>query len=483
MANPADEEIKGLINQEDESFDESVEKSVRNENRKLYALIFIVVFGIVAVLLVGCMLNIYESASRVNEYFGYAVGIVEIILLILLLGVPSIKIFFLPYYSVNKKGRQTAIQRANNNRVAKKVAWNLVDYHTANKGYLTQENLDMLSDALDSGKNINVHNALKNVYDTDVNKKVRSIILKNSCRAFCYTAISQNDKIDSISVLLINIKMIKSILYAYGTRPSFYKLIKIYTRVLINSLVAYGMQNVSVSNILTKFVKASANIIPALGTLIDSAVQGATSSILTLIVGYKTKAYVYEEFKIVRNDELEYNKELFKDPDLAMAINEYNNSKSIMQERASNAKKTIDDGKKNSKNVATAVVTDAVPDSVDTPAKKVMEKREEKEARLADSDLELLMSTGSRISDNSKRKKALEGEPEKAEKPKRKNTWAISKRKKELPEYTEGEVAADVAPIEEKPDDKSKNKNSVIGAIEPDDEIEVKEKGRKRRKK
>ncbi len=479
MANPSDEEIKGLINQEDESFDESVEKSVRNENRKLYALIFIVVFGIVAVLLIGCMLNIYQAASSVNEYFGYAVGIVELILFVLLLGIPSIKIFFLPYYSVNKKGRQTAVQRANNNRVAKRVASNLVEYHAENKGYLSPENIELLSDALASGKNINVHNALKNAYDTDVNKKVRSIILKNSCRAFCYTAISQNDKIDSISVLLINIKMIKSILYAYGTRPSFYKLIKIYTRVLINSLVAYGMQNVSVSNILTKFVKASANIIPALGTLIDSAVQGATSSILTLIVGYKTKSYVYEEFKLVRNDELEYNKELFKDPDLAIAINEYNNSKSIMQEKAQNAKKTIDDGKKSSKNMVTSVVTDSIPESINTPAKKVLEKREEKEARLADSDLDILMNTGSRMADNSRRKKALKGEPEKTEKPKRKNTWAISKRKKETPAYSE-EAAADIIPSDE-PSTKTRDHSSDITPREPEDEIEE-EKGKKRKK-
>ena len=67
-------EIKELINEEDESFDAKVDESVKNENRKIYALIFIVVFGILAVLLLGCMLSIYNSAASVNKYFGYAVG-------------------------------------------------------------------------------------------------------------------------------------------------------------------------------------------------------------------------------------------------------------------------------------------------------------------------------------------------------------------------------------------------------------------------
>ena len=435
-------EIKELINKEDEKFDATVDESVRNENRKLYALVFIIVFGILSILLVGCMVSIYNAAASVNKYFGYAVGIALLIALFLLLGIPSIKIFFLPYYSIGKDGKPSAVRRANNNRIVKKVSENIVAYHGKSQGgYVSRENVDKLASVLYKGKTVDVHNALKEVYDTDVSKKVRSIILKSACRSFCYTAISQNDKIDAISVLFINIRMIKSILYAYGTRPSMYKLIKIYFKVIIGSLVAYGMQNVSVSNILTKFVKATANMVPAIGVLIDSAVQGATSAILTMIIGYKTKAYVYGEFNMALQYEYDYVKAQIADKDLAQAIAEYNQSKDVLQEKAQLARKGVEESKNKTAEIVTMTQAETAPDLTRTQ-KLALEEVEKKEKASADSDLALLFDTGSKLLDNAKRKKQLKGEVK--QKSKGKLSWTLNKRTKEG-----GEVAADVAaPIE-----------------------------------
>ena len=433
-------EIKELINAEDESFDDKVDESVKNENRKIYALVFIIVFGILSVILVGCMLSIYNAAASVNEYFGYAVGILLLIALFLLLGIPSIKIFFLPYYSLGKNGKPSAVKRASNNKIVKKVSQNLVAYHGKEQGgYVSKENVDKLASVLYKGKNIDIHNALKEVYDTDVNKKVRSIILKSACKAFCYTAISQNDKIDAISVLFINIRMIKSILYAYGTRPSMYKLIKIYLRVIIGSLVAYGMQNVSVSNILTKFVKATANMVPALGVLIDSAVQGATSAVLTIIIGYKTKAYVYGEFNMALKYEYSYSQ--IKDNDLAQAIVEYNQSKDVLQEKAQMARKGVEDTKRNYPEIVIRQ-EETAPD-LPKAEKIALEKAEKREKELADADLRELLDTGAQIKQNSKKKKSLDGG---SQKPKGIFRWTLGK--KLLPEPED--LAADEVP-EEKP--------------------------------
>jgi|GEM_PF-849976 len=467
-------EIKELINAEDENFDSKVDESVRNENRKLYALIFIIVFGILAVLMLGGILSIYNAASQVNEYFGYAVLGVMLILMFLLLGIPSIKIFFLPYYSLGKDGKPSAVKRANNNRIIKKVSTNLVAYHGKEQGgYVNEENIQKLATALYKGKNVDIHNALKEVYDTDVNRKVRSLILKSACKSFCYTAVSQNDKIDAISVLFINIRMIKSILYAYGTRPSMYKLVKIYLRVIIGSLVAYGMQNVSVSNILTKFVKATANMVPAVGMLIDSAVQGATSAILTLIIGYKTKAYVYGEFNMAVKDEYEYNASQIADRELAQAIGEYNQSKDLLQEKATTAKKSIEETKKTYPGIVTVKQEEIAPDL--TPAqRKVKELAESKEKELADRDLKLLMTTGKKMKNNSSKKKELNGI--KGNRPKDIFNWTLGKRKLEEPE---DEVATDE--VEIKSVDIPKNKKDV--PLVPEDEELPPEIPKKRRRK
>ena len=442
-------EIKELINEEDESFDAKVDESVKNENRKIYALIFIVVFGILAVLLLGCMLSIYNSAASVNKYFGYAVGGLLIIALFLLLGVPSIKIFFLPYYSLGKNGKSSAIKRATNNRIVKKVSENLVAYHGKEQGgYVSKENVDKLASVLYKGKNIDIHNALKEVYDTDVSKKVRSIILKSACKSFCYTAISQNDKIDAISVLFINIRMIKSILYAYGTRPSMYKLIKIYLRIIIGSLIAYGMQNVSVSNILTKFVKATASMVPAIGVLIDSAVQGATSAVLTMIIGYKTKAYVYGEFNMALKYEYAYSQAQIKDSDLAQAIVEYNQSKDVLQEKAQQARKGVEETKRNYPDIVVRQ-EETAPD-LPKAEKIALQTAEEREKELADADLRELLDTGTQLKANSRKKKILGGTTQKE---KGIFHWTLSKKTMPEPE----DVAADEVP-EEIEDKKKKRK-------------------------
>lgn len=419
------EEIKKLIDDEDTGFDSKVEESIKSENRRLWKAIFIVIFGLITILVVGCMVSIYNAAYNVHPHFGYTVGVIELILLLCLVGIPTIRVFLLPYYTVSKKGKNTALIRHNNAKTVRRVSENLIEYHSnTTQGYVSDDNLKNLALSLAHGKRTEINATLKKIYDTDVNSKVRSIILKSATKSFCCTAISQNDKVDALSVLFINIRMIKSILFAYGTRPSMYKLVKIYTQIMINSLVAYGMQNISVSNILTKFVKATASMVPALGTLIDSAVQGATGAILTMIIGYKTKSYVYKEFNMVVKEEIEYDNQRYADPELEMALEDYNSSKDVMQAQVQNAKKKIEEttkeqAKHNSNESDVPVAVEPVED------------KNEKRKRLASDDLHLLLGTGKTLKENGKRKKLLKG---KLEEKKKKSgiSWSIHRNKKEV---------------------------------------------------
>lgn len=438
------EEIRKLIDDEDTGFDSKVEESIKSENRRLWRWIFIIVFGLITVLVVGCMVSIYNAAYNVHPYFGYGVGILMLVLLFVLLGIPTIRIFFLPYYTHSKKGKNSPLIRHNNALVVKRVSQNLIDYHAnTSQGYVSEDNLKNLALSLAGGKRTEINSALKHIYDTDVNSKVRSIILKSATKAFCTTAISQNDKVDALSVLFIDVKMIKSILFAYGTRPSMYKLVKIYTHIIINSLIAYGMQNISVSNILTKFVKATANLVPALGTLIDSAVQGATGAILTMIIGYKTKAYVYKEFKMVVKEEAEYDKENYADRELELALEDYNNSKGLMQKQVQVAKKGLEEttkekNKQDNENYEEQVIEP-----------EIKETKDQKRKRLAQEDLNLMLNTGSVMKSNGKKKKTLSGGEEK-EKKKHSFSWSVHTNKdkkkptkEELPQGEEKKLLKD----------------------------------------
>ena len=438
------EEIKKLIDDDDATFDGKVEESIKSENRRLWRGLFVVVFGLVTILVVGCMVSIYNAAYNVHPYFGYAVGILLIILLVCLVGIPTIRVFLLPYYMVGKNSKNNILVRHNNAQVVKRVSQNLIEYHanTAH-GYVSEDNLKTLALTLAKGKRTEINETLKKIYDTDVSKKVHAIILKSETKSFCCTAISQNDKMDALSVLFINLRMIKSILFAYGTRPSMYKLVKIYTRIIVSSLVAYGMQNISVSNILTKFVKATANIVPALGTLIDSAVQGATGAILTMIIGYKTKSYVYKEFKMVVEEEKEYANVNYVDADLKMALEDYNDSKELMQAQVQSAKKKIEDTTKakNKQEKADNAENEEVDDSNDEASRK----------KRANSDLNLLLGTSNTMKNNGKRKKILKDNQNKPPK-KIGVSWSLHKNRSKTEEDDTKLIAAETTELDENAD-------------------------------
>lgn len=60
---------------------------------------------------------------------------------------------------------------------------------------------------------------------------------------FMITAISQNSKFDTISVMWLNYKMIESLVLASGFRPSNRQMFKIYRDILTTALITYAMSN------------------------------------------------------------------------------------------------------------------------------------------------------------------------------------------------------------------------------------------------
>lgn len=139
---------------------------------------------------------------------------------------------------------------------------------------------------------------------------------------FIVTAISPNSKIDAFSALVLDFTMMKDIILSAGLRPTNPQMWKLYTKILMTSLLAYcvsdALENVgsvhplegladsldadsdaeaaseveveadnfSLSSILRKLK------IP--GFIVGSAMDGATNALLTLRIGFVTKAYLVE---------------------------------------------------------------------------------------------------------------------------------------------------------------------------------------------
>ena len=118
-----------------------------------------------------------------------------------------------------------------------------------------------------------------------------------------YSAVSQSSNLDAAMVAMVNLQLIKDLVYLYGFRPSDAKLAKIFGAVIRNSLIAYGVSAAGsqVGNTVAKTVSAMKGI-PFLGSIIgmvvDSSVQGLTNGTLTTVIGYQAIKYLNTEYKL-----------------------------------------------------------------------------------------------------------------------------------------------------------------------------------------
>jgi hypothetical protein len=92
------------------------------------------------------------------------------------------------------------------------------------------------------------------------------------------------------------------LVFLYGFRPSDPKLLKIFSRVLQNSLIAYGVGGLRLGNSIVQTMGNAVKSIPLLGsaisTIVDSSVQGLTNGVLTAVIGYQTIKYLNDEYKL-----------------------------------------------------------------------------------------------------------------------------------------------------------------------------------------
>ena len=144
-------------------------------------------------------------------------------------------------------------------------------------------------------------------------KRIDKRILGWGKTVFMVTALSQNGKLDAIMVMVLNYRMIADIIRASGYRPTTYQLTRQYIRILTTAFFGYifseglsdaknidinfrgsEMEDVGVDSIDFSDADISSLIskvrIP--GIVTSSLADGFLNALLTLRVGYVTKAYL-----------------------------------------------------------------------------------------------------------------------------------------------------------------------------------------------
>ncbi len=247
-------------------------------------------FIILLLMILSSILDIGERLSLIHPVISYVFYGVAALLLIVLVLNPLRIILFSPSLSIattmDKKSRKTK-------KIYKKVMENIKDNND-----LSEEELAGINAANDFEE---LKLALNTCYDTTIKKRISKIIYNNAKTVMISTAICQNAKLDMYSVVAVNLKMIKEIVAASGFRPSYKNLGKLSINVLTTALVAEGLENVNIEDVLPNSAMSSLGEIPFVKPIVSSLVQGASNGLLTLRIGFVCRKYLFADLGQTRS--------------------------------------------------------------------------------------------------------------------------------------------------------------------------------------
>ncbi len=244
---------------------------------------------ILLMMILSSVLNVGERLSTVSPYVQYAFYGVAFLLVFFLILNPLRIIIFAPSLNIANETQKPRKSK----KTYKQVAKNILETHD-----LTEEEAKALV-TYETHEELKA--AVNNCYNGTVKDKLTKIIYNNAKTVMISTAICQNAKLDMYSVVTINLKMIKEIVQASGFRPSYKNLGKLSVNVLSTALVAEGLENINIDDVLPNSTMAALGEIPFVKPIMSSVMQGVTNGLLTLRIGFVCRKYLYAELGESKN--------------------------------------------------------------------------------------------------------------------------------------------------------------------------------------
>lgn len=317
------------------------QKYVKRENTRGAKFLLRLMAALVGIFLFIMLFFVAMRVYDINKYAGYAAGGVCVIIFILVFIVPLVKIMRSDYFVTNVNRYTAREAQKHNKKLRHNIAEKIIDVTAKvdGVGWYDAEVVGKLAIALKAGDENGLKRNLTELYTKSVKRSAKELIFKSSLKSATYSAVSQTAKVDAVLVVFVNLQLIKDIVFLYGFRPSDPKLVKIFGRVLQNSLIAYGLGGLKIGSSVVKTMGAAVKGIPLLGSaisaIVDSSVQGLTNGTLTAVIGYQTIKYLNDEYKLqnildgveiaeteeeLRETCAELEKELKRDKKLAPAV-------------------------------------------------------------------------------------------------------------------------------------------------------------------
>lgn len=300
-------------------------------------LIVVMIFTIVATMLVSDIITIGDKIGEITHvYVEYVFYVILFLLFILYLGKPLIRVWKAPEfpklsvddYTSVKDLRMFArklvdncsyIQDEKQRNEHKRQLLKSIRYHSAEAEPLRTLISNEIALRIDGDKSLNI---------LGINNRIKEW----GKTVFMITALSQNSKFDTLTVLVLNYRMIADIVRASGFRPTKLQLFKLYVKVLTTALITYCtsqvfndmngvapfdfLDDISSDDVevdvddITDFevdVNAEGGFVSGVinslkniqipGFVVGSLSDGCVNALMTMRIGYVTKAYLTEGAK------------------------------------------------------------------------------------------------------------------------------------------------------------------------------------------
>lgn len=250
---------------------------------------------IISLLMVlSSILSVGERLSKISIYLEYGFYVLSFLLVYILILNPIRVIVFAPTFSVAAiMGQDGKLKKKTFRKVTKNIVRN---------GTITDEDKQLLNEGLkDSAK---LHENLNTYFNKTLKSEINKIIIKNAKSVMVSTAISQNGRLDFMSVLVVNLKMIKEIVQKSGFRPSYAKLGKLSVNVFSTAMIAEGLEGLEFSDLFPASTTNFLSEIPLIKPITSSIVQGISNALLTIRIGIVTRKYLFSEYKELSKNEI-----------------------------------------------------------------------------------------------------------------------------------------------------------------------------------
>ena len=268
----------------------------RNRTKYLWYTIAIGCLIIFSLILLSSILNIGERLRKISIYL--EIGFYVLIVLVVLLAIvrPIVIIVKSPSLSI------ITVENKNTNKAMityKKVAKNIIKNNE-----LPSDEVMMLTKYR---KNEELLINLNYVFENSIRKQINKIIIQKAKVVMISTAICQSARFDMATTFTVNLNMIKDIVEVCGFRPSMKNLSKLTVNVFTTALIADGLDNLTINDVMPKTAMDTISNIPMLGKVIDGIMDGVANALLTIRIGCVTRRYLYSDGNVITKEDIRKN--------------------------------------------------------------------------------------------------------------------------------------------------------------------------------